>query len=291
MDARDRRHAGDPAAGADDHLAVDVLAQDPVGRADVVGALGRDRRGLQPVARLGHRDRRPPRRSCCPSRAASRATGRSARGRAATLVTSGSSTRSDCSSSSCPVWSPSRTIMRRSSAIRRLESTHGSARQAHPDPNAAPGAASPVPPGDGFRAAEHPGARHAVFCRLEHVVPWSIQGAHWDAGEPDEPAGVAAPGSKCAHCEAADRRGPRPAHAPPRRIPRARRVLLGGSHGRVGEGRRELAVGGGGAAMRLLRAARGRARPRALPARRSPCAGARRSRRPSPRLRRAPRRG
>ncbi len=61
---------------------------------------------------------------------------------------------------------------------------------------------TPVQPGEGYRAAEHPGARHAVFCRLEHIVPWSIQGAHWDAGEPDEPAGVAAPGATCAHCEA-----------------------------------------------------------------------------------------
>mgnify|MGYP006177423689 CR=1 FL=1 len=40
-----------------------------------------------------------------------------------------------------------------------------------------------VPPGDGFRVAEHPGARHAVFCRLEHIVPWVIQGAHWEPGK------------------------------------------------------------------------------------------------------------
>ena len=46
MHAGDRRDAGDAAAGADDHLAVDLLAQDAVGRADVVLALGRDRRGL-----------------------------------------------------------------------------------------------------------------------------------------------------------------------------------------------------------------------------------------------------
>jgi hypothetical protein len=35
---------------------------------------------------------------------------------------------------------------------------------------------------EGFRATEPVGERRAVFCRLEHVVPWIIQGAHWDAG-------------------------------------------------------------------------------------------------------------
>jgi hypothetical protein len=38
-----------------------------------------------------------------------------------------------------------------------------------------------VEPGDGFRAYEPAGERRAVFCRLEHVVPWAIQGAHWEA--------------------------------------------------------------------------------------------------------------
>ena len=46
VDAGHRRHARDPAPGADDHLAVDLLAQDLVRAADVVGALGRDRRRL-----------------------------------------------------------------------------------------------------------------------------------------------------------------------------------------------------------------------------------------------------
>ena len=32
---------------------------------------------------------------------------------------------------------------------------------------------------DGFRAYEPAGERRAVFCRLEHLIPWSIQGAHW----------------------------------------------------------------------------------------------------------------
>ena len=42
------RDAGDPAAGADDDLAVDLLAEDPVGRADVVGGLGGDVAALTP---------------------------------------------------------------------------------------------------------------------------------------------------------------------------------------------------------------------------------------------------
>lgn len=41
---------------------------------------------------------------------------------------------------------------------------------------------SPVAPDEGFRAAEEAGERLAVFCRLEHVVPWAMQGPHWDAG-------------------------------------------------------------------------------------------------------------
>jgi len=38
---------------------------------------------------------------------------------------------------------------------------------------------TPVESGDGFRAYEPAGGRCAVFCRLEHVVPWAIRGAHW----------------------------------------------------------------------------------------------------------------
>ena len=57
-----------------------------------------------------------------------------------------------------------------------------------------------VDPGDGWRAADEAGGRIATFCRLEHVVPWAIQGAHWDPGtivrpgEPDDGLG------RCAHC-------------------------------------------------------------------------------------------
>ena len=53
---------------------------------------------------------------------------------------------------------------------------------------------------DGFRVAEPEGERRATFCRLEHIVPWIIQGAHWepgrivDNGEPDDGVG------RCAQC-------------------------------------------------------------------------------------------
>jgi hypothetical protein len=39
-----------------------------------------------------------------------------------------------------------------------------------------------VEPADGFRAYEPAGRRRAVFCRLEHIVPWAIRGAWWDPG-------------------------------------------------------------------------------------------------------------
>ncbi len=57
VDAGDRRHSGQPPAGADDHLAVDLLAQDPVRAAHVLGALGGDRRRLQAEPRLRERPR------------------------------------------------------------------------------------------------------------------------------------------------------------------------------------------------------------------------------------------
>jgi hypothetical protein len=55
----------------------------------------------------------------------------------------------------------------------------------------------PVERDEGWRAAEIPGARRAVFCRLEHVVPWHIQGPRWEPGELDED--VAEPDA-CSHC-------------------------------------------------------------------------------------------
>jgi hypothetical protein len=61
--------------------------------------------------------------------------------------------------------------------------------------------------GEGFRAHEPAGSRRAVFCRLEHVVPWVIRGGAWEAappaGAPPAPSTPAAmaPGT-CAWCRA-----------------------------------------------------------------------------------------
>jgi hypothetical protein len=57
-----------------------------------------------------------------------------------------------------------------------------------------------IEPGDGWRVRTAPAARRAAFCRLEHIVPWSIRGPRWekgDAGEGDD--GTDTPDS-CAHC-------------------------------------------------------------------------------------------
>jgi hypothetical protein len=54
---------------------------------------------------------------------------------------------------------------------------------------------------DGFRLEEQPGERHAIFCRLEHVVPWSIQGPHWEAGAVGQPADVNGGVDACAQCD------------------------------------------------------------------------------------------
>jgi hypothetical protein len=55
---------------------------------------------------------------------------------------------------------------------------------------------------DGFRLYEAVGERRATFCRLEHVIPWAIQGAHWEAGEMAEPPEVDAGPRRCSLCEA-----------------------------------------------------------------------------------------
>jgi len=57
-----------------------------------------------------------------------------------------------------------------------------------------------VAEGEGFRAAEPVGERKAIFCRLEHVVPWVIQGAHWDPGTILEPDDSDEGLGRCAHC-------------------------------------------------------------------------------------------
>jgi hypothetical protein len=53
---------------------------------------------------------------------------------------------------------------------------------------------------EGWRSQEVPGARKAAFCRLEHVIPWHIQGAHWEPGEIDEPGGVTDSLGACSQC-------------------------------------------------------------------------------------------
>lgn len=54
---------------------------------------------------------------------------------------------------------------------------------------------------DGLRAYEPSGARRAVFCRLEHLVPWEMQGAHWEADRDPSPDASDAE-ALCAHCGA-----------------------------------------------------------------------------------------
>lgn len=59
-----------------------------------------------------------------------------------------------------------------------------------------------IDPGDGWRASEPAGERIAAFCRLEHVVPWAIQGAHWQAGTLSEPGRLEESLTECSHCGA-----------------------------------------------------------------------------------------
>jgi hypothetical protein len=55
---------------------------------------------------------------------------------------------------------------------------------------------------DGWRAYEPSGERRAVFCRLEHTVPWAIQGGHWEPGEFTEPPSIDEGPQRCSHCDA-----------------------------------------------------------------------------------------
>ncbi|MBA2637453.1 MAG: hypothetical protein H0U79_04400 [Solirubrobacterales bacterium] len=55
-----------------------------------------------------------------------------------------------------------------------------------------------VDPDDGYRAGEPAGERRAAFCRLEHVVPWVIQGSHWEPGRIGGSAGNGL--GRCAWC-------------------------------------------------------------------------------------------
>jgi len=58
-----------------------------------------------------------------------------------------------------------------------------------------------VEPNDGFRLGDREGARGAVFCRLEHVVPWAMQGAHWGVGETAQSSDLGGT-TECALCGA-----------------------------------------------------------------------------------------
>jgi hypothetical protein len=55
---------------------------------------------------------------------------------------------------------------------------------------------------DGWRAYEPAGDRRAVFCRLEHVVPWGLEDAHWGAGTLNEDVGMEEGATKCSRCGA-----------------------------------------------------------------------------------------
>jgi hypothetical protein len=60
---------------------------------------------------------------------------------------------------------------------------------------------TPVPRDDGYRAAEPAAGRRATFCRLEHVVPWVIRGAEWEAAPGGPEPGPAGNGlGRCAWC-------------------------------------------------------------------------------------------
>jgi hypothetical protein len=63
--------------------------------------------------------------------------------------------------------------------------------------------AAPVADDDGFRASMPHHAAHATFCRLEHVVPWAMRGARWNAGASASQAGGDDVGlGGCTHCGA-----------------------------------------------------------------------------------------
>ncbi len=47
---------------------------------------------------------------------------------------------------------------------------------------------------DGYRVRNGPGSGSAVFCRLEHVVPWALKGARWEGGAREPPASDGGPG-------------------------------------------------------------------------------------------------
>jgi hypothetical protein len=69
-----------------------------------------------------------------------------------------------------------------------------------PDADACSWCGERVEAEDGFRLSEPAGARRAAFCRLEHVIPWTIQGAHWEPGDLTEPSDIEVSLGACAQC-------------------------------------------------------------------------------------------
>ena len=218
----------------------------PVRGADVVRALGRDRRRLDAEAGLAHRRGRLGARRRCSSRGgwpsdrSKRSSSRSS------PITSGSSTRSACSSSSWPVWSPSRTTIVRRSGIaatipaaaslplradaaralqlvrrRRRAPTTASARF-----EPAGSARAVVLPARARRAVGHPG--RALGRRRRH----RRGGRAARRPRPLRPVRRAAG------------RHARPARPPPRRAPDRRRLLPASSTCWSGPGGRPLAARG-----------------------------------------------
>lgn len=53
---------------------------------------------------------------------------------------------------------------------------------------------------EGFRVADPQNETCAVFCRLEHVVPWGIQGALWESHPAPPPDDSAQTIGSCARC-------------------------------------------------------------------------------------------
>jgi hypothetical protein len=60
-----------------------------------------------------------------------------------------------------------------------------------------------VAAGEGFRVHEPAGSRRAVFCRLEHVVPWVIRGAAWEPAAAPPALPAAGEADACTWCGAA----------------------------------------------------------------------------------------
>ena len=198
------------------------------GRADVVGALGRDRRGLDAEAGLAHRggglgDDAVARRAALGEREVEaleverrrrspRARARAAPGRAAPGRSGrprGRRWRRD------RAWRARYPAGRRRRQVRWRRCPHEHCSWC----------GEAVPADDGFRAFEPAGERRAVFCRLEHVVPWVIRGAHWAPARDRRRRAARRARAGLRAVRRAARRHAGPARPPPRRAPDRRRVL------------------------------------------------------------------